>query len=226
MIKIDRIIHSRRKSFALVIEPDGSLTVRAPLRASRSQIERLVQEMSAWIQAKQAWLKSQPPSASPKIYADGEPFYYLGEAYPLEIVPAASPALRLEDGRFKLARRSLGQAAQVFEAWYRAQARRVIGEQAQRRAAELGLVYRSLRITSARTRWGSCGAKGTLNFSWRLVMAPPPVIDYVIIHELVHLEIKNHSPAFWDRVRQHMPDYKQHVAWLKANGRRLHGSLV
>jgi hypothetical protein len=89
------------------------------------------------------------------------------------------------------------------------------------RATELGLVYASLRITSARRRWGSCGPKGTLNFSWRLVMAPPPVIDYVIVHELAHLEIRNHSRLFWERVARWSPDYKQQQAWLKANGRLL-----
>lgn len=220
-MKIDRIIHSRRKTFALVIEPDGSLTVRAPRGASRLQIERLVQAKADWIERKQAWVKSHPAAPGPKSYADGELFEYLGQPIRLEIVDAASPALRLEGGRFLLARRFLPQAQKVFTAWYRRQARQVIGERTRRKAAELGLAYRSLRITSARTRWGSCGARGTLNFSWRLVMAPLPVIDYVIVHELVHLEIKNHSPAFWQRVARLAPEYQQQRAWLKANGGRL-----
>lgn len=220
-MKIDRILYSRRKTFALVIEPDGSLTVRAPQRASRTQIEQLVQSKAAWIERKQAWVKSNPAEPGPKNYTDGELFEYLGEPVRLEIVNAASPALRLEGGSFLLARRFLPQAQAVFTRWYRRQARQVIGERTRRQAAELGLAYRSLRITSARTRWGSCGARGTLNFSWRLVMAPLPVIDYVIVHELVHLEIKNHSQAFWQRVAQLKPDYSQQRAWLKAHGRRL-----
>jgi len=220
-MKIDRIIHSRRKTFALVIEPDGRLTVRAPMRASRAQIERLVREKTTWIQEKQAWVQSHPATPAPKSYTDGELFYYLGEPIPLQIVPAAAPALRLEDGRFLLARRALPRATRVFTNWYRQQARLVIGARAAERAAEFGLVYRSLRISSAQRRWGSCGAKGTLNFSWRLVMAPPAVIDYVIVHELVHLEIKNHSRLFWERVASLAPDYRQQTAWLKANGRLL-----
>jgi predicted metal-dependent hydrolase len=220
-MKIDRILHSRRKTFALIIETDGSLTVRAPLRASRPQIERLVQEKSGWIQAKQDWVKSHPPAPGPKTYTEGELFYYLGEPVPLAIVPTHSPALRLEGGRFLLARRSLPKAPEVFSAWYRRQARQVIGERVAARAAEHGLVYAGLRITSAQRRWGSCGPKGTLNFPWRLVMAPPPVIEYVIVHELAHLEIRNHSRRFWERVAQMDPDYKKQVAWLKANGRLL-----
>jgi predicted metal-dependent hydrolase len=110
----------------------------------------------------------------------------------------------------------------VFSHWYHLQARQVIGEQVTIRANQHGFTYRSLRITSANRRWGSCGPKGTLNFSWRLVMAPLAVIDYVIVHELVHLEIKNHSHAFWEQVAQIMPDYSVRIAWLKANGRNLH----
>jgi hypothetical protein len=164
---------------------------------------------------------SHPAEPGPKTYSQGELFYYLGESIPLSIVPSGSPALRLEGGRFLLARPYQGRAAEVFAAWYRRQARQVIGERLAAWAGEHGLVYGSLRITSAQRRWGSCGPKGTLNFSWRLVMAPPEVIDYVIIHELAHLEIRNHSPLFWQRVAQMMPDYKRQVAWLKANGRKL-----
>lgn len=217
-MKIDQIIHSRRKTFALIIEPDGSLTVRAPLRASQAQIERLVHEKADWIKTKQNWVRSQPAKPGPKTYTAGELFYYLGEKIPLEIVPASSPALRLEDGRFQLARRSLSHASDVFAGWYRRQARQVIGERLAMRAGELGLVYGGPRITSAQMRWGSCGPKGTLNFSWRLVMAPPQVIDYVIVHELAHLTIRDHSRRFWEQVARWAPDYKQQVAWLKANG--------
>ena len=83
------------------------------------------------------------------------------------------------------------------------------------------LKYRSIRINNAKTRWGSCGYKGTLNFTWRLMMAPERVVDYVIIHELMHLKQKNHSRKFWDEVRMVMPDYKEDEQWLKENGHRL-----
>jgi predicted metal-dependent hydrolase len=222
MVKIDRIIHSRRKSFALVVEPDGSLTVRAPLRAAHAQIEHLVQEKSDWIQEKQEWLRRHPDAYLPKNYKTGELFYYLGKTYPLEIVPTARPLLQLKNGRFLLAQTALPRAIEVFSHWYRDQARQIIGQQVKVRASEQGWVFRSLHITSANRRWGSCGVKGTLNFSWRLVMAPPAVIDYVVVHELVHLEIKNHSRSYWERVAQILPEYKKQIAWLKSNGRRLH----
>jgi predicted metal-dependent hydrolase len=88
-------------------------------------------------------------------------------------------------------------------------------------AAQHGFQPGRIRITSARTRWGSCSSKGTLSFTWRLVMAPLEVVDYVVIHELAHLRVKNHSQVFWDSVAALMPDYKRHVTWLKKNGRFL-----
>ncbi len=79
----------------------------------------------------------------------------------------------------------------------------------------------SVSISSARSRWGSCGAKGTINFSWRLAMAPPEVIDYVVVHELVHLIERNHSARFWRRVAEIIPDHKLHRRWLRENGHLL-----
>src|SRR4030067_737069 len=112
MVNIDRIIHSQRKSFALIIETDGSLTVRAPLRASRTQIEQLVLEKAVWIQEKQAWLRRHHEAPKPKNYINGELFNYLGNSYPLEIVPTARPVLQLKGGRFKLAQAALPRAVQ------------------------------------------------------------------------------------------------------------------
>jgi predicted metal-dependent hydrolase len=87
-------------------------------------------------------------------------------------------------------------------------------------AKQHGFVYSKIGITGARTRWGSCSAKGSLNFSWRLIMAPLEIIDYVIIHELVHLRYHNHSRAFWKGVADILPDYRARKAWLTQNSHR------
>jgi predicted metal-dependent hydrolase len=81
----------------------------------------------------------------------------------------------------------------------------------------MGLTCRSVRITDAKERWGSCNAAGSLNFAWRLVMAPPPVIDYVIVHELAHLVEMNHSQRFWGLVGRILPDYAVRRKWLREN---------
>jgi predicted metal-dependent hydrolase len=125
------------------------------------------------------------------------------------------------DGCFYLSRHRLPEAPAVFEAWYRAQARRLISERVKHYAARNGFAYKRVSITRAKTRWGSCGSGGTLNFSWRLVLAPLEIIDYVVVHELAHLEVKNHSSVFWEKVEALMPDYKERRKWLKDNGQAL-----
>ncbi len=138
-------------------------------------------------------------------------------------VPLCLCGLRLSDleERFFLERQALPGAAAAFKAWYRAQARALVEERVRQYAARYGFSYRQVRITSARTRWGSCSAKGTLCFTWRLVMAPPECIDYVVVHELAHLRVANHSPAFWREVGAILPDYKARRKWLRVNGRSL-----
>jgi hypothetical protein len=101
------------------------------------------------------------------------------------------------------------------ETWYREQARVLIGQRVAAIARDAGFSYTRVRISSARGRWGSCGYRNSLNFTWRLVMAPDTVIDYVVVHELCHTVEKNHSVRFWARVRALAPDYKQSKAWLR-----------
>jgi len=220
MLQIDQIIRTNRKSIALIVERDGSLIVHAPLRASEEQIQAFVLKKADWIEAKQKLVKSQYPVFVPKEYVNGEGFWYLGKIYKLEIVEAQRPALYL-NGNFRLAQTALARAEDVFVKWYKAQALQVIAERAQWYAAKHGLEYRQIKITSARTRWGSYNSRGTLSFSWRLVMAPVPVIDYVVVHELLHSVEHNHSKKFWTKLQLIMPDYKQRIEWLETNGHLL-----
>jgi predicted metal-dependent hydrolase len=97
----------------------------------------------------------------------------------------------------------------------------MIAERVAWYAAKYGFTYKQVKITSAQTRWGSCSAKGTLSFAWRLVMAPVPEIDFVVVHELVHTVEKNHGKAFWAKVKAILPDYKQRIEWLEVNGHLL-----
>jgi predicted metal-dependent hydrolase len=220
MMKIDQIIHTKRRTIALIIDRDGRLIIRAPLRATQKQITHLVEQKAAWIKSKQALVNTRYARFVPKAYANGEEFLYLGQAYRLAIVDKSTPRLRLAE-QFLLSRKGLPQAEKIFEQWYRLQAKQVITERVQVLAAMHGYEYCQVKITSAQTRWGSCSPRGNLNFSWRLVMAPIQVIDYVVIHELVHLHEKNHSRRFWDKVKTILPDYKIQVRWLKTYGHLL-----
>ncbi len=216
---VDQLIRSKRKTLALIVQRDGSVIVRAPVSASEALIRQFVESKRAWILEKKAQAQEQPPRVVRK-FADGEKFLYFGQEYPLSVVNGAEAGLRFEAGFF-LNQNSQSEAPLLFENWYKAAARQALTERTRFYAQKFGLKYEKVHISSARTRWGSCSARGTLNFTWRLVMAPLEVIDYVIVHELAHLRVKNHSAAFWAEVAKMMPDYKIRRDWLKKNGRAL-----
>jgi predicted metal-dependent hydrolase len=220
-VKVDKLIRSRRKTFELAVLEDGSLVVRAPLRASKKQIEELVTGKEAWIRRQQEraaqFRRSQPPH-----YSEGSEFLFLGQPHLLHLVEGSGPPrLDLSNGCFQLPAAALPQAARCFEAWYRGQARQILPARVAYLAAQHAIPLPKVRISGARSRWGSCGVKRGLNFSWRLVQAPLEVIDYVVAHELAHLAERNHSSRFWARVAELMPGFQTQRAWLKANGARL-----
>lgn len=219
------LIRSARRSISIQVLATGQVVVRAPLRLPAGYLERVLAEKTAWIQkmqaqAGQARLQGLGEPAGKRRFEAGQPFPFLGQDYPLEIVERQAVPLRLEGG-FRLRRGALGQAAGVFEAWYREQARDLYTRRLAELAARHGFQYSRMRLSSARTRWGSCSSRGTISLNWRLVLAPAEVVDYVILHELAHLRVPNHSKEFWRLVESLCPEAKQHRQWLKINAARL-----
>jgi predicted metal-dependent hydrolase len=218
MIEINKLVRSKRRTLSLIVETDGTLTVRAPLRMKEADIRHFIETKKDWIRRKQAQFKED--ALSPRQYVDGEKFWYLGQDIPLRLVPDNKPALVM-DKVFKLKRSTQPQAQSHFEKWYKKQARDILTGRVEFFARKYDFKVEKIRISSARTRWGSCSTKGTLSFTWRLVMAPLDVIDYVVAHELCHLNEMNHSKAFWAQVEMILPDYRERRKWLKENGKYL-----
>lgn len=218
-ILIDRLIRSRRRTIALIVERDGSLTVRAPMRASRTVIDQFVMEKTEWITRTRQKLTAVL-TAPEKQFADGEKFLFLGSSYDLKLAGPQRPPLRLEGG-FMLNAAFQKRGRQVFTNWYKERAYEVITGRVRFYSTGHGFEPKQVKITSAKTRWGSCSASGNLNFTWRLVMAPLEVIDYVVIHELVHLRIKDHSAKFWRAVETIDPGYRSKRKWLRDHGETL-----
>lgn len=218
MININKLVRSKRKTLALIVEADGTLTVRAPMQMKGADIRNFIEAKQDWIKRKRA--KAREVAPPPHQYVDGETFWYLGEEVLLRIVAKDEPALAM-NGAFELTESARPNAESILTNWYREQARQVLSERVGYFAQKYGFNIGKVRISSARTRWGSCSSKETLSFTWRLVMAPLDVIDYVVVHELCHLRELNHSKAFWARVEKILPDYKKRRRWLKDNGSKL-----
>lgn len=216
-IEIEKIIRTKRKTIALHITDDAELIVKAPLNANDKTIMGVILKHEKWIVQKKKEIDARNPKSTPKEFVNGEGFLYLGKSYRLKVVDDQEMPLELED-QFYLSRIKLSQAKEVFTEWYKKTAYANISERVKWHAEKSGFICNRVKITNAQKRWGSCSSNGSLNFSWRLIMAPQPVIDYVVIHELVHLVENNHAKAFWSRVKLAMPDYERHKDWLKNNG--------
>lgn len=218
-IQIDKLVRAKRRSIALIVERDGSLTVRAPRRVTLRDIEQFIREKTDWILRSREKLKTIAPIRK-KEFLDGETFLFLGADYELRLVPPQRPALKF-DGGFTLSISARERGERMFTQWYKTQALTIFTERVNRYAALHGFEPKQVKVNSAKTRWGSCTSTGTINFTWRLVMAPLEVIDYVVLHELAHLKVKNHSPRFWKLVEKICPDFKRRRKWLKDNGEKL-----
>jgi len=218
-IPVPEIVRSRRRTIALIVTPEAKLVVRAPLKAPPAQIEDFVRKQHRWIRKKVAEMRERPQPVD-YSYGEGEIFWYLGRPYPLHIVDDGGTPIRRTD-RLCVSRSLMPDIRHRLRRWYRDEAEREIRGRCMWFSMKTGHVPASIRITDARHRWGSCTHRGGLNFSWRLIQAPPAIVDYVVVHELVHISQPDHSRKFWQKVREVLPDYGQRRDWLRENERLL-----
>lgn len=180
--------------------------------------EKLLREYAAWILEKQEKLRKKKAKVDKKALPDGQIFLG-GKPVHLEIRPVN--VLERQRVTYYPDRISVVSGkhspAVLLKKSLTSKAEEAISRQVQVRAAQMGVHPISISIRSQRTRWGSCSTRGTLSFNWRLIMAPPEVLDYVVVHELAHIKQKNHSKAFWAVVAQYCPHYIKYRSWLKQN---------
>ncbi len=217
-IEAARIIRSKRRTISLEITRDATLVIRAPFRASERYILGLLEKRRSWIHKKLAQQRARVVPS--KQFVNEEEFLYLGVNYRLRIAPGHPASLTL-DGAFLLNSARASKAREEFIRWYAERAGEIVPERASFYGKASGLSYSRVNITNARRRWGSCSSNDGLNFSWRLVMAPIEVIDYVVAHEVAHLAVRSHSRRFWGKVAQLFPGYRECGRWLKENGHLL-----
>jgi predicted metal-dependent hydrolase len=218
-IPVEKIVRSRRRTIALVITPDARLIVRAPLWASAAIIDEVIREKSGWIRKKIIEMKDRPQAVE-HTYEEGEIFWFLGRPYPLQYVEELGGTIERTD-RLCICRTPALDVTIRLKRWYMEEAGKEIHSRCMWFSMMTGYSPSSVRISDARQRWGSCTHKGGLSFSWRLIQAPLEIVDYVIVHELVHIRQHDHSPKFWAKVEELMPDYQRRRKWLRENERLL-----
>lgn len=203
----------RARRVRVLVDPHRGVEVVLPRRSPASAAPAAVAELRPWIEARLA----AGQAVRDTVAARGASVPYLGKD--LHISP--------QQGRSRVHRRGdellvpAQDAAEAIERWYRRAARAEIGPRLDAAVAALGTTYTTLTIRNQRTRWGSCSSSGALSFNWRLLLAPEPVLDYVVWHEACHLRVMDHSPRFWELVRRHCPDFPEQRRWLRREGNTL-----
>jgi hypothetical protein len=199
---------SKRRSIGLRID-DRGLTVNAPLRASEKWLHSVLQEKAAWVVEKLASWQAKKPA--PQQWSDGETILFRGETFILRIVPSLFDAPpQLHGARLVIHVCRTDNPAlieKIVERWYRREALQLFEECVAHFAPQMKVAPREIKLSAARTQWGSCTTRGTVRLNWQLIKMPLPLVDYVVAHELAHLVEMNHSAAFWRVVETVCPDY-------------------
>jgi predicted metal-dependent hydrolase len=219
----------RRKTIGLTVGRDASLVAHLPKDADIGQVGELIGTKLVWIHKKLATCREigrETVFRRPE-FVDGEGFYFLGKHYRLKLIdadPAGPPTLTVQfDGDRLLFRRDQVRAGEkrIAEHYTRA-AHPYMNDTVNRWKRIVGVEpARYVEVMDLGFRWGSCSSEGTLNFHWRIMQLPPQVIDYVAVHELSHLKIPDHSPAFWQELSRVLPSYQTYRAWLRDRGGEL-----
>jgi hypothetical protein len=201
----------RARRVRITVDAGRGVEVVLPRRAAEREAAAAVRELRPWIERRIRDLEQ----AQAAVASRGDAVPYLGQLL----------ATRAEPGRVRVHRRggelltpAGAQRLPALERWYRRAARDEIAPRLTTACRQAGTSYSELTIRGQRTRWASCSRDGAMSFNWRLLLAPEPVLDYVVWHEVCHLEVMDHSPRFWALLERHCPDYRRHVRWLRHHG--------
>lgn len=233
-IKDDRIaytvIKTKRRTIGITVDRNGEVTVAVPFYINEKQIREIIQKKTDWIVKKVSEARERNSNTIFREFVNGEKLLYLGKEYTLAIVEKdlSKAEVHMQDDAIsvyitqKLSEESRKQAIkETLIKWYRQRFTEIVKERIEKYSLQLKVTPYKVVIKNQKTIWGSCSKKGNINLNWRLVMAPIDIIDYVVIHELCHLRIMNHSKDFWNLVESILPDYYEKRNWLKECGNRL-----
>jgi len=215
-----KLVRSRRKTVAIHILKDASVEVRAPLKMSKTDIDKFIMSKKEWIE-KCLGRREQINTEKSEFTLDYDDTVMLsGGMYPIKAKDGTKAGF---DGEYFYLPPNLtpDEIKSAVVQIYKIVAKRTINDKVIKYAKLMNVTPTAVKITSAKTRWGSCSGRNSINFSWQLVMADDDVIDYVVVHELAHIREHNHSPRFWKVVQGILPDYKDRQMKLKLLQKKL-----
>lgn len=209
-----KLIRSRRKTAAIHITKDAGIEVRVPLKMPKAHIDAFVASKEEWITSHLTRREQLNNEKAAFCLNYGDTVVLCGKAYPIIARNGKQAGF---DGEYFYVPSGLSPDEIKFAVmWiYKSEAKRIVYKKVDEYSGQMNVKPAAIRINSAKTRWGSCSGKDSLNVSWRLIMADESVIDYVVVHELAHIKEHNHSPRFWAVVENVLPDYKQCKQRLK-----------
>lgn len=213
------VVKQKRKTATIVIDKEQQVIVKVPERMTKSQIEALVLQHSTWIEETQA-KKRERLEASDWLITGKQ--LYLGKYWPVtikEVSMQGGQILFNTEIGFKLVTDGTTDCARkLMEQFYRRKSQEIIPPLVSRYAQQVGVSYGKITIRKQETRWGSCSSSGNLSFNMKILFAPTEMIEYVVLHEVMHLRHFDHSKAFWADIESYMPDYKTRMNYFKQYG--------
>ena len=211
----------KRKTASIYIERDGSVSVYVPDHLTDDEVNSLVESRQYQIYTNLAKWQLLNETRIEREAVNGESFLYLGRNYYLQFSDEVK-SLELSDDRFMIAEGKREKLADLFKEFYRERGKEYLPERVAHFAEKMGLATEEVTVLELKNRWASCSVKRPkLNFHWKVMMAPLTVIDYLIVHELVHLKFTKHDAPFWNEVDKVLPDYVKQKEWLKRYGASL-----
>ena len=219
--KITYKVHkTKRKTTEIVVDTSG-VKILTSEQKSHIDIQKLVKKNSKWIYSKQIWANKQNDQ---KItFKQGTKLPYLGKNYLLKIKESKNEGILLSKGTFivKVSKNTPKKVQVLFKNWLKEHAQKIIEKKSNHHAKKIGVKFDKIIIKDHKERWGSLSKNNTININLSILCAPSKIIDYVIIHELCHLKIPDHSPKYWNLLYKMMPDYETHKEWLSVNWKLL-----
>lgn len=222
-IEFERLASKSKNTITIRVDSGKKVSVKAPTDLTEGELTRIVKTKTPWIIDKFQRIAEIKEFGSIKEFISGESFLYKGKLLRLKVIPSSKEEVYTDTTTIfcKTSQKDPQRVALQLEDWYKQRAKQYLENRIQRFSSKFRKKPSKVRIRNQSLRWGSCTKNGEILLNWRIIMAPPSVIDYVIIHELAHLQEKNHTEEFWEVVANAMPEYEGKREWLRVNGQSI-----